>query len=74
MGIALGLSSGSFEPTMQSVIETWLRQDYNTQRHELPSYRRLVRAVASRVGGSYPALAKEIASKHPKIQDKTDLY
>ena len=65
MGVALGLSAGSFEPKMQSVIETWLNQSYNTQRHQLPSYPRLVKAVASKVGGSNPALAKQIAANHP---------
>ena len=49
---------------MQSVVQTWLDQDYNTQHHQLPSYRRLVKAVASKVGGSNPALAKEIAANH----------
>ena len=71
LGIALGLSAGSFDPTMESVAQTWLNQDYNTQRHQLPSYRRLVKAVASKVGGSNPALAKKIAAKHP---GKTTLY
>ena len=65
LGTALGLSAGSFDPTMESVVETWLSQDYNTQRHQLPSYRRLVRAVANKVGGSNPALAKKIAANHP---------
>ena len=65
MGIGLGLSAGSFDPKMQSVIENWLIQNYNTQRHQIPSYRRLVKAVASKVGGSNPALAKKIAANHP---------
>ena len=49
---------------MDGVVKTWLDQDYNTQRHQLPSYRRLVKAVASKVGGSNPALAKKIADNH----------
>ena len=65
LGIALGLSTGSYNPTMESVIQTWLDQDYNTQRHQLPSYRRLVKAVTNKVGGSNPALAKKIAANHP---------
>ena len=71
LGIALGLSAGSFDPTMESVVQTWLDQNYNTQRHQLPSYRRLVSAVASKVGGSNPTLAKEIAANHP---GKTTLF
>ena len=66
LGIALGLSPGRFDPTMESVVQTWLNQEYTTQRHQLPSYRRLVRAVASKVGGSNPALAKRIAAYHPR--------
>ena len=65
LGTALGLSAGGYDPTMESVVDTWLSQDYDTQRHELPSYRRLVKAVASKVGPSNPALAKKIAANHP---------
>ena len=50
---------------MESIVENWLTQNYNIQRHQLPSYRRLVKAVASKVGGSNPALAKKIADNHP---------
>ena len=67
LGIALGLSAGSHDPNMDSVVQKWLNQDYNIQRYQLPSYRRLVKAVASKVGGSNPALAKKIAAKHPGI-------
>ena len=67
IGTALGLSLDSFdsEPTLESVVDTWLSQSYNTERHKEPTYRRLVKAVASQVGGSNPALAKNIAKEHP---------
>lgn len=65
LGIGLGLPAGSYEPTLNAVIEAWLNQSYDVKRHGLPSYRRLVKVVASRVGGSNPALAKKIAGKHP---------
>ena len=65
LGIALGLSAGTFDPTLEDVIKVWLNQDYKTQRHGLPSYQRLARAVASRVGPSNPALAKKIAKNRP---------
>ena len=68
MATALGIIAiaDRFDPvTMEIVVQTWLKQDYNTECHKLPSYRRLVEAVASRVGGSNPALAKKIAANHP---------
>lgn len=65
LGIALGLTPGSFESNLLSVVQKWLEQDYDTQRHGLPSYRRLVKAVASKIGGSNPALASKIAANHP---------
>ena len=67
IGLALGLSLDSFdsEPTLESVVDTWLSHSYDTECHEEPTYRRLVKAVANQVGGSNPALAKNIAMKHP---------
>ena len=67
IGTALGLSLDSFdsEPTLESVVSTWLKQDYNTVRHGEPNYRRLVKAVASTSGGHNPALPKKIAANHP---------
>ena len=65
LGIALGLSVGTFGTTLENVIKVWLKQDYNTERHGLPSYQQLATAVASRVGPSNPALAKKIAKNHP---------
>ena len=70
LGIALGLSPGSFAPNLEDVIKVWLEQNYNTQRHGLPSYQRLVEAVASNVGPGNPALAKIIAANHPSEFDE----
>ena len=38
IGIDFGLSLESFdsEPSLESVVDTWLRQDYDTKRHGLP--------------------------------------
>ena len=65
LGIALGLPVGGFDPTLEDVIRVWLEQNYNTERHGLPSYQRLALAVASKVGPSNPALAKKIAKNRP---------
>ena len=69
LGIALGLSAGSFDPNLDVVIKDWLNQNYDTQRHGLPSYQQLVKAVASKVGPGNPALARKIATKHPSELD-----
>lgn len=46
------------------VVHKWLCKDYNHQRFGLPSWRALVKAVASNVGGQNPALAEKIAQMH----------
>lgn len=48
-----------------TALEDWLKQLYNTKKYGNPSWRMLVKAVASLTGGANPALAKHIAEKHP---------
>ena len=80
IGISLGLSAdklesirlkslGDPELAIGEVISTWLRQSYDVQRHGLPSWRRVVKAVDSRAGGNNYVLAQEIASKYQGEQN-----
>ena len=49
---------------LNEVILAWLRQNYDTKRYGLPTWRRLVEAVDNPAGGDNHALAKTIASSH----------
>ena len=50
---------------LSKVVEMWLQQQYNVQRHGPPTWQMLVKAVDSPAGGNDHTLAKKIASKHP---------
>ena len=50
---------------LKAVLRKWLRKEYDTEKHGLPTWRKLVEAVAKPAGGNNPDLAKEIAEKHP---------
>ena len=50
---------------LSKVVEIWLQQQYNVQRHGPPTWQMLVKAVDSPAGGNDHTLAREIASKHP---------
>ena len=47
---------------LQDVINTWIRQDYNTERFGLPSWRKVVEAISNQ-GDNLQA--KKIAKSHP---------
>ena len=49
---------------LRTVLEQWLRQAYATQMHGLPTWQKLVGAVANNMGGDRPALAETIAKNH----------
>ena len=73
----LGLPPGTAERVMkecntvserlQKILLEWLRRNYDTKRHGLPSWRMLCVAVASEAGGSNRSLASVIAAQHPSI-------
>ena len=48
-----------------ALLEEWLKESYDVKRYGHPSWRALVRAVATSPGGGNPALAQTIADKHP---------
>ena len=77
-GMMLGLSCTELETiemsmlpfnvgeALRQVILSWLRQKYNVKRFGLPTWRRVVEAIDHEAGGNNHALAKAIATCHPK--------
>ena len=53
------------EQCLLALLGEWLKESYDVKRYGHPSWRSLVRAVASSPGGGNPALAGSIADKHP---------
>ena len=47
-------------------LKQWILKNYDTTKHGLPSWRRLVEAVDDSSGGHNHALALEIAEKHKR--------
>ena len=75
LGIQLGIDNGTIaaiklenggDPTLclKDVLSTWLNENYDTQRHEHPSWRRLCKAIASPAGAGSHSLADDIAEQH----------
>ena len=54
---------------LRKILLEWLRGNYDTKLHGLPSWRLLCTAVASEAGGGNRALAVEIADQHPCITE-----
>ena len=50
---------------LTKMLTMWLRLDYSFEKHQRPSWRRLVEAVAQSTGGGDRRLAMEIAKRHP---------
>ena len=75
LGIALGLPPGELqairkgtqdiELAFSDVLLAWLGKGYKVDRFGLPTWRKLVEAVNSQAGASNPALAADIAARHP---------
>ena len=67
VAVALGLLLGSLpsRASLREVVNLWLSRKYNVAKHGQPSWRFLVRAIASPIGGKNPALAKRVAKKYP---------
>ena len=62
---AIKLENGG-DPTrcLKDVLSTWLNENYDTQRHGYPSWRRLCKAIASPAGAENQSLADDIAERH----------
>ena len=52
-------------PTLDDVIQAWLKHHYLVSRHGPPTWRLLIKAVADDSGGANKSLAKIMAKKHP---------
>ena len=50
---------------LTKMLTMWLKLDYSFEKHQRPSWRRLVEAVAQPTGGENCGLAMEIAKRHP---------
>ena len=57
-------SSGDHSACLASVVEEWLKRNYNVMRFGEPTWQRLVEAVAHPAGGANPGLARDIARRH----------
>ena len=55
----------ALDQAFSEMLLIWLKHSYNVERYGPPTWRRLVEAVDSEVGGNNHALAKKIASNHP---------
>ena len=75
LGIQLGIDDGTIEaiksenhgdPTLclMDVLRTWLKENYDTLRHEYPSWRKLCKAIASPAGAGNQSLADDLAEQH----------
>ena len=75
VGIQLGIGNGKIEaiklknggdPTrcLKDMLSAWLNENYDTQRHGYPSWRRLCKAIASPAGAENQSLADDIAERH----------
>ena len=78
LGVELGLSPGELDAIRREnshdadqafnvVVLRWLRQQYQVERFGRPTWKRLIEAVESPVGGNNPALAAQMAVRHPGI-------
>ena len=56
--------AGDTDACLHEGLTNWLRRNYNTEKHGLPTWRRLVEAVGLPSGGNNHALALKIAKEH----------
>jgi hypothetical protein len=60
----IGADHSDVTSRLEGVLTEWLKREYDTTRFGLPSWERLVAAVAHPAGGNDHALAEEIATRH----------
>ena len=83
LGIGLGLPPGELQAIQRGaqhveqgfteVLLAWLQCRHNVERFGRPSWRILVGVVDSPAGGNNPALAMDIAERHPATGMKCHL-
>ena len=59
--------AGNTVESLEEGISQWLQQNYNTDKHGPPTWRKLVAAIDNPVGGSNHDLAMKILLKHKGI-------
>ena len=75
LGVQLGIDDDTIEAIklenggnparcLKGVISTWLKENYDTQQHGYPSWRRLCKVIASPAGAESQSLADTIAERH----------
>ena len=57
-------NTANVETRLEKTLSEWLNREYDTTRFGLPSWERLVAAVAHPAGGKNHALAEQIAGRH----------
>ena len=50
---------------LKTIINDWLKKNYNVEKHGPPTWKALVKAVQSPYGGDDSELAEKIAKEHP---------
>ena len=61
---AIKRESADCTEALIKIITSWLRKNYDLERFGEPTWKALVEAMASPIGGNNNALAMEIARKH----------
>ena len=56
--------AGDSKACLRESLTNWLQRNYNTEKHGLPTWRKLVEAVDLPAGGKNHALALKIAEEH----------
>lgn len=56
--------SHDIDQAFDKILLGWLKQQYNTVKYGLPTWKRLVEAIDHSAGGSNHALAMKIAASH----------
>ena len=57
-------NSASADKCLIDMVTCWLQHNYDTSHHGLPTWERLVKVIASPVGGNNATLALAIAQQH----------
>lgn len=63
---SIKLKNNDFVEAMTEIISNWLKLNYNYQKFGKPTWKALVDAVGSPIGGNNTGLAEEIAKRHQR--------
>ena len=57
---------------LADVLTLWLRKKYNVERFGEPSWKKVIKVVATSAGGDNPTLAEKIAEQHMNPKGKNN--